>query len=42
MPNPSDVVTELNKDEIATTFMKKPFSFGVHSKRYNEFFTTRL
>jgi hypothetical protein len=37
IPNPNDVefVTQLKRDEIATTFMKKPFSFGVHSKSYS-------
>ena len=34
IPNPNDVefVTQLKRDEITTTFMKKPFSFGVHIK----------
>jgi len=35
IPNPNDVVTQLNRDEIATTFMKEPFSFGAHSKSYS-------
>jgi hypothetical protein len=35
--NPNDVefVTQLKRDEIATTFVKKPFSFGAHSKSYS-------
>ena len=35
IPNPNDVVTQLNRDEIATTFVKKRFSFGAHSKSYS-------
>ena len=35
IPNPNDVefVTQLKWDEIATTFVKKPFSFRAHSKK---------
>ena len=37
IPNPYDMefVTQLKRDEIATTFVKKPFSFGAHSKSYS-------
>ena len=35
IPNPNDVVTQLNRDELATTLMKKPFSSGAHSKNYS-------
>ena len=34
-PNNVEFVTQLKRDEIATTFVKKPFSFGAHSKSYS-------
>ena len=37
MPNPNGVkfVTKFNRDERDTTLVKKPFSFGAHSKSYS-------
>ena len=35
IPNPNDVVTQLNRDEIATTLLKKPFLLGAHSISYS-------